>query len=223
MPRPIPWPPPLDQRSSCHIPITLSPKTPTVGSTSAFRKLRPPLAAICGASCDAHAASGEARAEALTGVVTPATAAVDVTSGNALESAAIQIALFSNWQFPPNQDEPACLLKNLIPVDTFAQPRSCDASLRRLERADRRYSLRRRLQRTHDEISSEAADHGIDRLAGNASQVQAPKKVFARRSALHRDAGCHRDQVYPRRSDSRPRPVEHVHAIAGEQEIVGAD
>ena len=100
-PTPMPWPPPFDQRSSCHWPIRWSPKTPRVGSTSAFRKLRPPVTAICAASREAQAASGDASAEALTGVVTPATAVLDVMRARALTSAEIQTAFRNGFMKSP--------------------------------------------------------------------------------------------------------------------------
>src|SRR5437899_11293844 len=41
MPTPMPWPPPFDQRSWCHMAIWLLPLTATAGSTSASGKFRP--------------------------------------------------------------------------------------------------------------------------------------------------------------------------------------
>src|SRR5690348_15622257 len=80
VPRPMPCAPPLDHRSSCHCPIRWVPETPSVGSTSALRKLRPPEAAICAASWDAHAVYGDVGADATTGAVTDATPAVEVAA-----------------------------------------------------------------------------------------------------------------------------------------------
>src|ERR1051326_633021 len=82
-PRPIPWAPPFDQRSSCHMPITWLPRTATEGSTSALRELRPPVTAIRGPFWEAQPASGETSAEARTGVVVPAKPGVVATSTSA--------------------------------------------------------------------------------------------------------------------------------------------
>src|SRR5712691_11387158 len=118
-PTPMPWPPPFDQRSSCHMPIALSPWIASVGSTSAFRKFRPPVTAICAASCDAHAARGEARAEALTGLETVATPLVEATRTNALESALVHKAFFSKSQSPLLNPRRPVSPKNLIPARPF--------------------------------------------------------------------------------------------------------
>jgi hypothetical protein len=96
-PTPMPWAPPFDQRSWCHM-VTqfagLAGLTPMNGSTSASRNTRPDWIA----SREVHALSGDGP-DTLT-TIASATAVDDVITATALASAEIHKAFFSNSQSP---------------------------------------------------------------------------------------------------------------------------